>query len=170
MFHKTSPQRYSNIFSAFQFLFPPLTPDLPLPSSPQSDVKLIFQMSSRLYILAHRFPTISNQFAALLESLLSTKKKHYFFPFHDTCTFRTDRGLLFVEEVSKLQTEQFIRFLSPLPYNLWDDGLLLGIAEHSSWTLKQSSSLRQLRWNSPQTISKTIRLGLQVALTRVVSQ
>ena len=80
MFHKTSPQRYSNIFSAFQFLFPPLTPDLPLPSSPQSDIKLICQMSSRLYTLAHRFPTISNQFAALLESLLSTKKNITFFP------------------------------------------------------------------------------------------
>lgn len=103
-------------------------------------------------------------------NLCFQQKKHYFFPFHDACTFRTDRGLQFVEEVSKLQTEQFIRFVSPLPYNLWDDGLLLGIAEHSSWTLKQSSSLRQLRWNSTQTISKTIRLGLRVALTRVVSQ
>ena len=169
MIHKTSPQRYSNIFSAFQFLFPPLTPDLPLPSSPQSDVKLICQMSSRLYILAHRFPTISTSLPHYL-NLCFQQKKHYFFPFHDTCTFRTDRGLQFVEEVSKLQTEQFIRFVSPLPYNLWDDGLLLGIAEHSSWTLKQSSSLRQLRWNSTQTISKTIRLGLRVALTRVVSQ
>ena len=54
--------------------------DLPLPSSPQSDIKLICQMSSRLYTLAHRFPTISNQFAALLESLLSTKKTLLFFP------------------------------------------------------------------------------------------
>lgn len=169
MFHKTSPQRYSNIFSAFQFLFPPLTPDLPLPSSPQSDVKLICQMSSRLYTLAHRFPTISNQFAALLESLLSTKKTLLFSPsmINVPSALTVDSCLLknFLN-----YKKQFIRFVSPLPYNLWDDGLLLGIAEHSSWTLKQSSSLRQLRWNSPQTNSKRIRLGLRVALTRVVSQ
>ena len=98
-------------------LFPPLTPDLPLPSFPHSDVKLICQLSSKLYILAHRFQLFRTSLPHYL-NLCFQPKKHYFFPLHDTCTFRTDCGLLFVEEVSKLQTEQFIRFVSPLPYNL----------------------------------------------------
>lgn len=139
MFHKTSPQRYSNIFSAFQFLFPPLTPDLPLPSSPQSDVKLICQMSSRWYILAHRFPTISNQFAALLESLLSTKKTLLFFP-----------SMIHVPSALTVDSCLLKKFLNYKLSSLSDLYLRYHTISETMVFCWESPSTRRERWNNRQ--------------------